>query len=109
MWRRCPQGSSGLARVRILQSARGRAGRPAARVPTQTPTRPSPCDAVGTVRRVDAGYIALVVLGFVNALVNIKDVRAEFSYSLEEQCWASVLNPRHRIEAGTEVRFQLTK
>lgn len=62
---------------------------------------------VGTVNKVGADYIGLLVLGFINASLGAEQIRSEFRPRLTEQCWASSKTPQHRLEVGTKVHFSV--
>ena len=63
--------------------------------------------AVGTVNKIAADYISLVVLGFVNTSVGAAQVRSELRPRLGEGRWASTKDAAHAIEVGTDVAFRL--
>jgi hypothetical protein len=62
---------------------------------------------VGTVTKVTDGYIGLIVLGFMNAVVRGSEVRADVQpcRGSGRGSWASVSDPSHRIEVGASVVF----
>ncbi|KAI7840954.1 hypothetical protein COHA_005384 [Chlorella ohadii] len=62
---------------------------------------------VGTVNKVGADYVGLLVLGVINASVAADQMRPEFRPRLAEHCWVSSKAPRHRLEAGTKVHFDV--
>lgn len=62
---------------------------------------------VGTVNKVGADYVGLLVLGVVNASIAADQMRPEFRPRLAEHCWVSSKAARHRLEAGTKVHFDV--
>lgn len=62
---------------------------------------------VGTVNKVGADYIGVLVLGFMNAAIAADAIRPEFRPRLAEHCWASTKAAAHRLEAGTKVHFDV--
>lgn len=62
---------------------------------------------IGTVNKIANGYIGLVVLGFMNAVLRREWVRMEFQPELFEGQWKSTKNPKHTIAVGDVVAFTI--
>ena len=72
--------------------------------------RPRPgVRVVGIVNKVSEGYLGLVVLGFMNAVVRAADVRADLTPQLVGGTWASAKNPAHTIAVGDSVAFTVLR
>ena len=62
---------------------------------------------MGIVNRVADGYIGLLVLGFINAVIRASHIRAELQPRMSAGCWASTKTSDHRIEGGDAVVFEV--
>jgi len=68
--------------------------------------RPHPgARVLGVVNKVTEGYIGLVVLGFMNAVIRAQDVRPDLKPRLLGSEWSSAKNPAHVIRVGDTVAF----
>ncbi|GAB4817406.1 hypothetical protein N2152v2_004452 [Parachlorella kessleri] len=64
---------------------------------------------VGTVNKIGADFIGLLVLGVINAAIGAERVRQDIHCRFLESCWRSQSNPTHVIEVGTQVYFRLAE
>lgn len=62
---------------------------------------------VGTVNKIGADYIGLLVLGFINAAIGAERIRQDLQCRYADSCWVSARNPKHVISVGTQVHFTL--
>ena len=68
-----------------------------------------PWYSVGTVNKVGADYVGVLVLGFINASIGADRIRKDLVPQVGEGAWVSRRDPSHRMAVGTEVAFTLVE
>ena len=62
---------------------------------------------LGSVSKIGADYIGLLVFGFINVVLARSDIRSDMRPDLDENCWKSTKSPEHKMEVGTDVWFRV--